>query len=251
VEHDDALIAYSVQEAEAVITLNDPDRRNALSTAMIGQLRKSLDRAVSDDAVRVIVIDHNGPVFCAGADLRESAAAQRAEDLPAARLADLLADMCEAPKPIAVAASGAVRGGGMGLLAAADVAVCEESTVFAFSEVKLGVVPAVIAPVVARKLTPGKMRQLFLTGAAFDVEEARHCGLVSYYDSDSVLDEAVADLLAGGPGAQAGIKQLTAAPNLREELRKAAAVTAEYFFSDEGREGVRSFIEKRPASWVG
>jgi len=256
VDRNDALIKYSPAGNVAAITLDAPAKRNALSTAMIAQLRDALAEAVADEAVRVVVIDHTGPVFCAGADLKESAAATVLEELPAAHLADLLADVCESPKPVVAVARGGAKGGGMGLLAAADLTVCDLGAPMAFSEVRLGVVPAVIAPVVRRKLDAGVMRRLFLTGEAFDATTASHWGdLITHAVVGKRVDERVAsvveDLVAGGPAAQAGIKVLTATPNLRQELRDAAAVTAEYFFSEEGREGVRSFIEKRPAAWIG
>jgi methylglutaconyl-CoA hydratase len=265
VERNDAPIAYRAQEAVATITLNAPERRNALSTHLIAELRSALARAVADREVRVIVIDHAGAVFCAGADLKESVAAHSLAALPAAHLAELLADITEAPKPVVAVVRGSARGGGLGLIAAADVSVAHMDVELAFSEVRLGVVPAVIGPVVARRITQARMRELFLVGGGlvveddgadvFNAEEAATWGLVSTAVYEEHLDSVVADLVArlklGGPSAQAGIKALTATPDLRGELRKAAAVTAEYFFSEEGREGTRSFIEKRPASWVG
>lgn len=254
-ERNDAPIAYRAQEAVATITLNAPERRNALSLELIAELRSAIAAAVADRDVRVIVIDHAGPVFCAGADLKESVAATRLEDLPAAHLAEALADIAEAPKPVIVSAHGAARGGGLGLLAAADIAVCDEDAELAFSEVRLGVVPAVIGPVVARRLSPARMRQAFLTGEAFDGRTAAEWGLVTLPEGTDYLPHYVGHLVdaltRGGPAAQAGIKVLTATPDLRGALRSAAAVTAEYFFSEEGREGTRSFLEKRPPSWVG
>jgi methylglutaconyl-CoA hydratase len=118
--------------------------------------------------------------------------------------------------------------------------------------VRLGVVPAVIAPVVARRIGPARMRALFLTGERIDADRALAWGLADGVDTSpgAGFHDLTAMLKAGGPAAQAGIKALTATPDLRERLREAAALTAEHFFSDEGREGVRSFIEKRPPSWV-
>ncbi|MCC3765811.1 enoyl-CoA hydratase/isomerase family protein [Glycomyces sp. TRM65418] len=252
----DALIGYeAVTSGVATMTLDDRRHRNALSTRLIAESREALANAVADPEVRVIVIDHTGPVFCAGGDLKESAAAARPEDLPAVHLAELLAELCEAPKPVVAVARGGAKGGGMGLLAAADLVIAEHDAPLAFSEVRLGVVPAVIGPVVARKLSPGLMRRLFLTGESFDAARAEGWGLVTTAAEpgsvDHHLEQAVKQLLAGGPSAQAGIKKLTAATDLREELRAAAALTAEYFLSEEGGEGIRSFIEKRPPSWVG
>ncbi|MDN3240133.1 enoyl-CoA hydratase/isomerase family protein [Glycomyces tritici] len=262
-ERNDAPIAYRAQEAVATITLNAPERRNALSIQLIAELRSALARAVADRDVRVVVIDHAGPVFCAGADLKESAAAASLAALPAAHLAEALADIAEAPKPVVAVVRGAARGGGLGLIAAADFTVARFDAEMAFSEVRLGVVPAVIGPVVARRITPARMRELFLVGGGlvvegadvFTAEDAEMWGLVSAALYEEHLDAVAADLVRrlklGGPSAQAGIKVLTATPDLRGELRRAAAVTADYFFSEEGREGIRSFIEKRPSSWVG
>jgi methylglutaconyl-CoA hydratase len=263
VDSNDAPIAYRAEQAVATITLNAPERRNALSTRLIAELRSALARAVADRDVRVIVIDHAGPVFCAGADLKESAAAHSLAALPAAHLAEALADIVEAPKPVVAVVRGAARGGGLGLIAAADFTVAESYAEMAFSEVRLGVVPAVIGPVVARRITPARMRELFLVGGGlvvedadvFTAEDADMWGLVSTAVEEEHLDAVAAELVErlklGGPAAQAGIKVLTATPDLRGELRRAAAVTGEYFFSEEGREGIRSFIEKRPPSWVG
>jgi methylglutaconyl-CoA hydratase len=253
VTSNDAVIRYEAAHKAATVTLADPDRRNALSTALIAQLREDLARAVADDAVRVIVIDHDGPVFCAGADLDESARATRAADLPAAHLAGALADICEAPKPVVAVARGAVRGGGMGLLAAADVSICKADASLAFSEVRLGVVPAVIGPVVARRLPPGRTRELFLLGEPFSGEvAAAHYGLVSRSceDVDAERDAVVSALVQGGPSALAGVKELTADADLRSDLDRAAAVTAEYFFADEGREGVQAFARRGRPGWI-
>ncbi|MBO3732833.1 enoyl-CoA hydratase/isomerase family protein [Glycomyces niveus] len=264
-ERNDAPIAYRAQEAVATITLDAPERRNALSTHLIAEMRTALARAVADRDVRVVVIDHAGPVFCAGADLKESVAAHSLAALPAAHLAELLADITEAPKPVVAVVRGAARGGGLGLIAAADFTVAHLEVPMAFSEVRLGVVPAVIGPVVARRITPARMRELFLAGGGlvldegdadvFTAEDAADWGLVTtaVYDEhlDAVVQSLVKRLKLGGPSAQAGIKALTATPDLRDQLRKAAAVTGDYFFSEEGREGTRSFLEKRPPSWVG
>ncbi|WP_198587052.1 enoyl-CoA hydratase-related protein [Glycomyces xiaoerkulensis] len=251
-EPTDAPIAYRADRGVATITLNEPDRRNALSTALIARLRESLVRATADESVRVVVLDHAGPVFCSGADLTESAAATGAADLPATRLAEALADMAEAPKPIVAVAGGAVRGGGLGLLAAADLAICRTGTTLAFSEVRLGVVPAVIAPVVARRLSPARMGELFLTGRTFGAEEAAAWGLADAVAEDAAAEteRAVGRLKRGGPSALAGVKELTGDPGLRRRLKEAAATTARYFFAPEGREGVQSFLEKDSPHWV-
>ncbi|HEU5130102.1 MAG TPA: enoyl-CoA hydratase-related protein [Glycomyces sp.] len=254
-ESNDALIRYRAAHKVATVTLDNPERRNALSLAMIAQLRAAIARASADPEVRAIVLDHSGPVFCAGADLTESAAATDLDGLPAAHLAELLADVVEAPKPVIALACGSARGGGTGLLAAADIALIATAANVSFGEVRLGVVPAVIAPVVARRLSPALMRQLFLTAETMQGDAAVRYGVCDMEvenaeDPSGELAWAASQLLRGGPSALAGVKRLTAGPELRGQLRSAAALTAEYFFSDEGREGVRSFIEKRAPSWV-
>ncbi|MFC4334534.1 enoyl-CoA hydratase/isomerase family protein [Salininema proteolyticum] len=253
-QSNDALIISKATTGVTTVTLNRPSSRNALSRALIGELAKAFTELSSDDGTRVVVLDHAGPVFCAGADLKESAAARDLGDLPAAALPSLFLAMDECPKPIVVVARGGVRGGGMGLLAAADLAVVAEDAKLAFSEVRLGVVPAVIGPVVAQRLTPARTRELFLTGETFTGQDAAYFGLADIAapseDVEEALHTAVGLLLQGGPSAQAGIKEITRHPHLSSELAQAAETTARYFLSEEGQEGVAAFTEKRRPSWV-
>jgi len=171
-------------------------------------------------------------------------------------VSDSLAAIRECPKPVVARVHGAALGGGAGLVAAADIAVAAEDTRFAFSEVRMGLIPAVISPFVIEKIGPGAARELFLTGERFDAARAREIGLVHRVVPADGLDEAVAryveSLLAGAPGAQAAAKRLIAhvsgrPPTVREDSARAIA---ERRASDEGQAGMAAFLERRKAPWV-
>jgi methylglutaconyl-CoA hydratase len=255
------LVRAATVRGTATLTLDSPHNRNALSTALMRRLRESLAAAVADDTVRVIVLDHAGPVFCSGIDLTEASAAGgstgSAGGDPAAHLPDVLADVWECPKPVVARVAGPARAGGLGLIAAADVAICAEPATFAFTEVRLGVVPAVISAVVLPRLAPRAAARLFLTGEVFDGPAAARAGLVTAAVPADELDAAVmavcAELVRGAPGAHAGTKQLLrrfAAPDLRTELAELAELSVGYFRSAEAREGMAAFRERRDPSWV-
>lgn len=244
----------------ATLTLDSPHNRNALSAALIEQLLGRLGDALADDAVRAILITHTGPVFCAGADLKETAAAFLSGEpsaLPAARMGEVLRAVWESPKPVLVRVGGPARAGGLGLIAAADIAVCTVEATFAFSEVRLGVVPAVITATVVPRLTPRAAAELYLTGDTFGGERAAAVGLVTVAVPAADLDETVAryaaSLLRGAPGALATAKRLArrpAGPAIADDLAELTELSVGFFTSDEGREGVLSFVEKRDPSWV-
>jgi methylglutaconyl-CoA hydratase len=257
---DPVYVRASVERGVATLTLDSPHNRNALSSALVSQLGDALAAAAADDAVRVIVLSHTGPVFCSGADLKETAAmlaGDGAGTLPVVRLADLLAAVWECPKPVVARVGGASRAGGLGLIAAADIAVCTSDATFAFSEVRLGVIPSVISATVLRRLTPRAAAELYLTGEVFDGTRAAAVGLVTSAVSAEHLDAAVARLAAslvrGGPAALAATKELLRRPtpaDIRDELAGLAEQSARFFGSAEGREGIAAFAEKRDPSWV-
>ena len=239
------------------LTLNSPANRNALSTPLMTRLLAALGEAVADPAVRVVVISHTGPVFCSGADLKETAEARETGRVPAEMLADVLASLCECPKPVVARIAGPARAGGLGLIAAADIAVCSRDATFAFSEVRLGVIPAVISATVLPRLAPRAAAELYLTGEVFDGVRAAQVGLVTAAVSAEGLDGAVAGycdaLVRGGPLALAGTKELlrrTPAGDVRADLADLSSRSAGFFKSAEGREGVTAFREKRPPTWV-
>jgi methylglutaconyl-CoA hydratase len=239
------------------LTLDSPANRNALSTPLMEQLLAGLAAAQADPAVRVVVLSHTGPVFCSGADLKETAAAQRSGRLPAEMMADVLAAVWEFPKPVVSRIGGPARAGGLGLIAATDIAVGTREATFAFTEVRLGVIPAVISATVLPRLHRRAAAELYLTGSVFDGARAAEIGLLTAAVAAGELDEAVAGycaaLVRGGPLALAATKQLlrrTPAPTIRADLADLAGRSAAFFRSEEGREGLAAAREKRPASWI-
>jgi methylglutaconyl-CoA hydratase len=251
------LVRTATAAGVTTLTLDSPANRNALSTPLMTQLLDRLGEALVDPEVRVVVISHTGPVFCSGADLKETAAAREAGRVPAEMLADVLAALWEFPKPVLARVAGPARAGGLGLIAAADLAVCTREATFAFTEVRLGVIPAVISATVLPRLAPRAAAELYLTGEIFDGVRAAEVGLVTAAVSAEGLDGAVAGycdaLVRGGPLALAGTKQLlrrTPRDPIRAELAELSSRSAGYFKSPEGVEGVTAFREKRPAAWV-
>ncbi len=244
----------------ATVALARPDARNALNAALIQELARCFGELASDGAVRAVVLTGEGRSFCAGADIgymREITRFSYEENVAdARRLAAAFAAVDGCPKPVVAKVRGAAIGSGVGLVAAADVAVATRGTVFAFPEVRLGISPAVISPFVVRKIGHSHARALFLTGERFDAALAREMGLVHEVVAEGLLDEAVekitAQLLAGGPEALAATKGLLrdvwgAAPG--EVAEKTAWLIAELRTGEEGHEGLGAFLEKREPSW--
>lgn len=240
------------------LTLNSPHNRNALSAALVDGLLSGIRSAGADESVRVVVLSHTGPVFCSGADLTEAAAATASGGMAAGRFGDLLAALAECPKPVVAGLRGAARGGGLGLVAAADIAVCPTTASFAFSEVRLGMVPAVVSAVVLPRLTPRAAAELFLTGDPFTGVRAAEIGLVTAAvpeaEVDATLDGYVRSLLRGGPNALAATRRLLhAGPDLRpltQRLSELAALSVSHATSPEGREGLAAFAARRDPAWV-
>jgi methylglutaconyl-CoA hydratase len=250
------LIRSQVHAGVATLTLDSPTNRNALSTALIEQLLAAIAAAQADDAVRVIVLSHTGPVFCSGADLKETAV-NVGGGMPAGQMGGVLEALWESPKPVVARVGGPARAGGLGLIAAADIAVCSDEATFAFSEVRLGVIPAVISATVLRRVTPRAAAELYLTGDVFDGTRAATIGLVTASVPATELDAAVsrytASLVRGAPGALAGAKTLlrTVRPDIfSDDIAELTAVSVSYFGSNEGREGVAAFREKRDPAWI-
>jgi methylglutaconyl-CoA hydratase len=250
------LVRSHTAHGVSTITLDSPDNRNALSSALIEQLLAALRAAEDDAGVRVVVLSHTGPVFCSGADLKETAAAlaNGSSTPPAGRLGEVLAAIWNSGKPVVARVAGPARAGGLGLIAAADIAVCATDATFAFSEVRIGVIPAVISATVLPRLAPRAASELYLTGETFDGARAAAIGLFTTAVPAGELDAAVARytdaLVRGAPGALAGAKQLLHCGDIGAEIEALTALSIRYFGSPEGLEGVRAFREKRDASWV-
>jgi methylglutaconyl-CoA hydratase len=203
---------------------------------------------------RAVVLSGEGPSFCAGADvewMRSSVDLSRDENVEdALRLRAMLEAIDGCPAPVVARIHGHALGGGVGLVACCDVAVAEPDTQFAFSEVKLGIVPAVISPFALAKIGPSAARHLFVTGERFGADVALRIGLVHEVsdDLDAVVERVIRELLSAGPAAARSAKQLARAPLSADET---ARRIAEHRTSDEGQEGLRAFLEKRPPGWLG
>ncbi len=231
------------------ITLARPDRRNAFDAAVIAELAEAF---VNVGRARAVVLAGEGKSFSAGADvdwMRASADLSYEENVADANaLRAMLEAIDGCPAPVVARVQGHALGGGAGLVAAADVAIAAPDAVFAFSEVKLGIIPAVISPFALAKIGPGQARRWFLTGERFDAETALRIGLVHEVatDLDGAVERVVSELLSAGPLAVRWAKRLV---RERPDGPETARWIAERRTSDEGQEGLRAFLERRPPSW--
>jgi methylglutaconyl-CoA hydratase len=252
----DELVHYEVSRGVATITLDSPHNRNALSAQLRADLRRHLTTAAGDPAARVVVLTHTGPVFCSGMDLKEaggaSAGNQGVNEFPA-----ILEQLWTSPKPVVARLAGPARAGGVGMVAACDIAIAADTASFAFSEVRIGVVPAVISVTVLPRLLPRPAHELFLTGETFDAARAVAIGLLNRAVPATDLDDEVrryTDMLAlGGPNALAATKRMLQQPRagtLAEDFADMLELSAQFFGSAEGQEGITAFVQKRKPSWV-
>jgi methylglutaconyl-CoA hydratase len=248
----------SITGGVATITLNRPDNRNALSSELVESLRKHVDAAVADPAARVIVLTGAGTVFCAGADLKERrtvATTEADDDLPT--FVRIFQALRRAPKPVVGKLNGPALAGGLGLACSCDITIAPKKAMFGFTEVRIGVAPAIISVVCLPKLRAADAARLFLTGERINAEEAARVGLINLAVDDDRLDDGtdalVAKLLLGGPKALAASKQLlTRVPAFTDEdeaFRWASKLSAELFASEEAAEGMSAFAAKRKPEW--
>ena len=243
------------------VVLDRPGLRNAFDDLLIARLTEAFEALASDPSVRVVVLAGEGKAFCAGADLgwmsRMVAWSPEENRRDAAALAAMFRAVDSCPKPVVGRVQGAALGGGAGLVAVCDVAVASEGTLLGTTEVRLGIVPAVISPFVARKIGESHARRWFLTGERFSAEEALRAGLVHVVVPedrlDAEVDRVVDALLLGGPEALAvskGLAQRMGRIPLDEALGEAASVIAARRASAEGQEGMRAFLERRVPSFA-
>jgi methylglutaconyl-CoA hydratase len=250
------LVHYTVDKGVATVTLDSPRNRNALSAQVRRELRDHLAAAAADDAARVIVLDHTGPVFCAGMDLKE-AGSPDSSTAGVNEFPEILTQIWTSSKPVVAKLAGPARAGGVGIVAAADIAVAVDSATFAFTEVRLGLVPAVISVTVLPRLLPRAAHELFLTGEKFDAARAVAIGLINAAvpadGLDAEVDRYTSMLALGGPTALAATKDMlrrARAADLADDFGDMLELSAGFFASTEGQEGIRAFAEKRPPSWV-
>jgi methylglutaconyl-CoA hydratase len=252
-----SVLDVTTEGAVATVTLHRPERRNALDPELLDALTERFTALAGDEAVRVVVLQGDGPAFCAGADLDWMAASRALSREENVRDAERMAAAFEAvdacPKAVVVRAHGAAFGGGAGLVACGDVAVAADDTTFAFSEVRLGLLPATISPYVLRAIGPGWTRALFTSGRRFDAAQAQRVGLVHEVAPAAALDDrvrAVVDaFLAAGPEAVAACKRLVREATATLALDDLPERIALARTGAEGREGVEAFLERRSPSW--
>jgi len=243
------------------LTLNRPEVRNAFDEDLIAALTAAAAEAAEDRTLRAVVLAGSGKTFCAGADIgwmsKAVAYTQRENLRDAEDVARMLERLDTLPLPVIARVHGAALGGGVGLAAVCDIVIAAEDTVFALSEVKLGILPAVVAPYVLRKIGVSAARELFLTGARFTAARAMAVGLVHEVVPAGELDAAVtrrlAEVVGAGPKAVGLAKALIreiAGANPRDVIGLTTNTLASQRVSDEGQEGLRAFLEKRKPDWI-
>ena len=257
-------ILSSVDGGVATITLNRPERKNSLSDELVGSLSLMLDQAVADPQVRVIVVTNTGNTFCAGADLKSATPGlsdtdevAKAEQAPRRSFVDVFAQMLDSPKPVIGRIDGHATGGGVGLVAACDISVMRADAKIGFTEVRIGVAPAVISVVCLPKMSRADALELFLTGDRITPERAVEAGLVNRAvdpdDLDDTVDHLVDMCLRGGPEALAAAKELIfRVPDMdrRTAFEWTSTRSRELFESEEARAGIAAFRERTDAPWL-
>lgn len=253
-------IAVSVEGPVARVVLNRPEVRNAFDDLLIAELNGALDNIAETSDIRVVVLSGEGKTFCSGADLnwmrrmKDYKYQENYED--AYRLSLMLKRLSSMPVPVIARVHGAAIGGGVGLVAASDIAIAAAGTVFSLSEVRIGLVPACISPYLLKRINPGILRGYFLTGTRFPAATAKEIGLVNEVVEEGQLDGEIegrlAEILSCGPKALKIAKELLdRVPRMeeREWMEYTARVIADMRINTEGQEGLSAFLEKRDPSW--
>ncbi|MFD0036259.1 enoyl-CoA hydratase family protein [Streptomyces anulatus] len=241
------LIGRTADRGVTTLTLDSPANRNALSAPLVGELRAALAACAADDTVRAVLLTHTGTTFCAGADLK-------APPDPEA-FVGLMREIVALPRPVVARVAGHVRAGGLGLLAACDITVAGPASTFALTESRLGLAPAVISLTLLPRLDRTAANRYYLTGERFDAAEAARISLVTEAAED--VDQALVPILDGlrraSPQGLAASKELVTATVLRsfdQYAEDLVARSAALFASDEAREGMTAFLERRDPAWV-
>ena len=255
-------VRYAVRDAVATLTMDQQHNRNALTPALMAGLAQGLEAALADESVGVIVLTNSGPAFCAGADLSGGGpggpvGGKRRGGARRDGLADLLAAIQDSAKPVVARIAGHCMGGGVGLAAACDLSVADDAVKFGFTEVRVGVAPAIISVVCLPKLRRADALELFLSGERITAARAAEVGLITRAVPAAGLDDevkaVVAKLLAGGPSALAAAKRLVyTIPGMDREaaFTRTTEVSQALFASAEAAEGMAAFREKRLPSWA-
>lgn len=245
-------VLYEVDAGVATITLNQPDTRNSMTTPLMNGLGDNLAAAIEDDAVRAIVLTNNGNTFCAGANLK-----QDDTEPPRHHLVGIFEMMLDGPKPVVGRIAGHCTGGGVGLAAGCDISIAADDIKLGFTEVRIGVAPAMISVVCLPKLRRADASELFLTGERITSGRAAEVGLLNRAvprdDLDAEIDTLLAKLVAGGPNGLAVGKELIAkVPDMDrgDAFAWTAELSANLFRTEQAQEGMAAFRERRPAPWV-
>jgi len=251
--HEDALVQYSAERAIARIALDSPRNRNALSTAMVQQLIDALAKAAADDGVRAVELTHTGTTFCAGADLSEASQGGMASGTQ--RVMTLLRSIVALPKPVVGSIDGHVRAGGLGLVGACDMVLAGPASTFAFTEVRLGLAPAMISLTTLPRMEPRAASRYYLTGETFDAPTAARIGLVTQAvdDIDAGTMEVLDALRAASPQGLRETKPLLTPAILAgfdATANDLAELSARLFGSAEAAEGMAAFLARRPPAWA-
>ena len=242
------------------VALNRPDVHNAMNETLMNELTRCFRQLSTDDSVRVIILTGNGKSFCAGADLAWMKKMVNYSQEENKKDSHLLLDMYESiqscPKPVLGRINGAAFGGGIGLLAVCDITITVPEVTFAFSEVKLGIIPAVISTFVGPRMTPATMRRLFITGERFDSATAQKIGLIDIIVTPDKLDEtinsSVEQVRSSGPRAIQEVKHLMdnrVKMDVNDYKEFTVEKISELRVSQEGQEGIKGFLEKRKPNW--
>lgn len=246
-----------IRHGVGTITLNEPDNRNALSQSLIASLQVHLTACLDREDVRSIVVTNAGRVFCAGADLKARSAAASGDAPGSQAMVDAMMQIRESPKPTIARIDGHCAGGGVGLAAAFDISVARDDVTFGFTEVRLGVAPAIISVVCLPKMRLADSQELFLRGNRFDADHAARVGLINYSvptdQLDSQIAEITADVARGGPQALATAKQvISRVPTLStaDAFAEMETLSSALFDSDEAAAGMAAFLAKDAAPWV-
>jgi methylglutaconyl-CoA hydratase len=256
------MLKVDVRKPIASVILDRPDVHNAFNDELVKRVTDTFTELGTRDDVRVIVLAGAGKSFCAGADLnwmKRMVQYTREQNLEDARaVGSMYLAIAKCPKPVIARIHGAALGGGAGLVAACDIAVAVESVQFGFTEVKLGIIPAIIAPFVIARLGPGRAREFFITGERFLAPVAMNIGLIQHVASheaalDALIDSKVSQILTSAPGAIAAAKELifgVTSRNLESALEFAAEAIAQARTTREGQAGMQAFLERQRPPWI-
>src|SRR5256884_2610627 len=256
------MLKVNVERPIASVILDRPDIHNAFNDELVKLVTETFTELGARDDVRVIVLGGNGKSFCAGADLnwmKRMVQYTREQNLEDARaVGRMYLTIAKCPKPVIARVHGAALGGGAGLVAASDIAMALESVQFGFTEVKLGIIPAIIGPFVIARVGPGRAREFFITGERFLAPVAMNIGLIQHVVShelalDALIDSKISQILTSAPGAIASAKELVfgvAARTLESSLEFAADAIARARTSEEGQAGMQAFLERQKPPWI-